>query len=141
MPEGAVIADTGWLVAYLLEEEPRHGWAVGQFEALPAPYLTCEAVLTETGFLVSRLPNGMARFLDLLESGALAVPFHLLPERAAVGALARKYADLPMSLADACLVRMAELHGGAAVCTLDHHFRIYRKNGRQKIPVIMPPDA
>ncbi len=50
----------------------------------------------------------------------------------------RKYKDLPMSLADASLVRLAERHSGSSVFTLDSHFRIYRKHGRQQIPVIMP---
>jgi uncharacterized protein len=136
-----VIADTGWLVAYLVEEDLQHEWAVQQFRELHVPYLTCEAVLTETSHLASKLHNGTVRFLNLLETGILTVPFQLMGEREAVDALARKYADLPMSLADACLVRMAELNDGAAVCTLDHHFRIYRKNGRQKVPVIMPPEA
>jgi predicted nucleic acid-binding protein len=139
VPEGQVIADTGLLVAFLAEAEARHDWAVDQFREFPVPLLTCESVLTETWFLISRQSDGIERFFDLLRTGLLDAPFDLVGERDAVGALARKYADLPMSLADACLVRMAELHEGAAVCTLDHHFRIYRKNGRQKIPLIMPP--
>ena len=62
----------------------------------------------------------------------------MLRERQALWKLIRKYEDLPMSLADACLVRLAELHPAARVFTLDSHFRVYRKNGRQQIPVIIP---
>ena len=50
----------------------------------------------------------------------------------------RKYADVPMSLADACLVRMAELNAHSSVLTLDRDFRVYRKHGRQVIPLAMP---
>lgn len=48
------------------------------------------------------------------------------------------YADVPMSLADACLVRMAELHAQSKVFTLDQDFRIYRKHSRHVIPVLIP---
>ena len=45
---------------------------------------------------------------------------------------------LPMSLADACLVRMAELHSGSTVLTVDSDFTVYRMHGRRVIPVILP---
>ena len=141
MVEGRVIIDTGPIVAFLVEEDGHHEWAVGQFKRLRAPMLTCEAVLTEAFFLVHRLRGGVEKFVELLESGVVEVGFELMGEREAVGKLMRKYADLPMSLADGCLVRMAELHAGAAVLTLDRHFRIYRKNGRQRIGVIMPGEG
>ena len=105
---------------------------------LPAPFITCEPVLTEAFFLLSRLPNGARYFFDLLGSGLLTVDFAVLNERESLQKLIQKYSDLPMSLADACIVRLAELHGNATVFTLDSHFRVYRKNGRQQIPLLMP---
>ncbi len=133
-----VIVDTGPLVAFLRREEAAHAWTAARFAELPAPFLTCEPVLAETFFLVARQPDGPRRFFELLDSGLLLVNFQVLEERRALGKLIHKYRDLPMSLADACLVRMAELTAGAAVFTLDSHFRIYRKHGRQPVPVIMP---
>lgn len=138
MSKSAVIADTGPLVALLAADEARHPWVVQQMEALPAPFITCEPVLAETFFLVSRLPDGARRFFDLLNSGLLTVDFNVIDEREPLRKLIQKYSDLPMSLADACLVRLAERHIGSTIFTLDSHFRIYRKNGRQQIPVIMP---
>ena len=138
MGNAGVLVDTGPLVAFLREAETDHKWAVEKFKELPAPFLTCEPVLAETFFLVSRQPDGPHRFFDLLGSGLLEIEFSVITEREALWKLIHKYKDLPMSLADACLVRLAEKHGGAAVFTLDAHFRIYRKNGRQHIPVIMP---
>lgn len=138
MSKSAILVDTGPLVALLTGTEASHPWAVERFHELPAPFLTCEPVLAETFFLVSRLPNGARRYFELLDSGLLTVEFSVLAERKALAKLIHKYADLPMSLADASLVRLAELHPGAAVFTLDSHFRVYRKNGRQQIPVIMP---
>ncbi len=52
----------------------------------------------------------------------------------------RRYANVPMSLADACLVRMSELAAGCVLFTLDGDFRIYRRHRRQKIPLVIPPD-
>lgn len=134
----SVIVDTGPLVAFLREAEASHAWAVAQFKELPAPFLTCEAVLAETFFLVSRHPGGVRRFFELLGLGLCVIDFSVLEEREALWKLIHKYEDLPMSLADACLVRLAETNPGASVFTLDTHFRVYRKNGRQQISVIMP---
>jgi uncharacterized protein len=133
-----VLLDTGPLVAFLRDSETSHDWAVAKFKELPSPYLTCEPVLTETFFLVSRHSGGARRFFDLLGSGLLEIDFSVLRERQALWKLIHKYEDLPMSLADACLVRLAELNPGASVFTLDTHFHAYRKNGRQQIPVVMP---
>jgi predicted nucleic acid-binding protein len=132
------LVDTGALVALLNRKEQHHIWAVEMSRTLPAPFLTCEPVLTEAYFLVSPLPGGPLRFFEFLHSGMLAADFSVIAEREALWKLIHKYEDLPMSLADACLVRLAEKHAGAAVLTLDAHFRIYRKHGRQQIPVIMP---
>jgi predicted nucleic acid-binding protein len=131
--------DTAPLVAFLREAEAHHEWAVRKFRELPAPFVTCEPVLTETFFLVtSRHPGGARKFFDLLGSGLLEVDFSVMREREALWKLIHKYEDLPMSLADACLVRLAERHPGSSIFTLDTHFRVYRKNSRQQIPVIMP---
>jgi predicted nucleic acid-binding protein len=134
----SILIDTGPLVAFLREVESSHAWAAAKFAELPAPFLTCEPVLAEVFFLVSRHAGGARRFFDLLSTDLLEVDFSVLAEREALRKLVHKYEDLPISLADACLVRMAELTPGASVFTLDSHFRIYRKNGRQSIPVIMP---
>jgi predicted nucleic acid-binding protein len=134
----AILVDTGPLVAFLREAEANHQWTAEKFAELPAPFLTCEPVLAETFFLVCRQPEGPRRFFELLDSGLLEVEFSVIGEREALWKLIRKYKDLPMSLADACMVRLAERHSHAAIFTLDAHFRVYRKNGRQQIPVIMP---
>ncbi len=133
-----ILVDTGPLVAFLRPNEASHAWVLATLEELPAPFATCEPVLAETFFLLSRLPDGPRRFFELLASGLLTVNFSVMEEREALQKLIHKYQDLPMSLADACLVRMAELSPGSTVFTLDQHFRVYRKNGRQTIPAIMP---
>lgn len=138
MTEGAVLVDTGPLVAFMVAEDRHHQWAAERFRELRAPLVTCEPVLTETFHLLARLRGGARRFFDLLATGLLSVEFDVLAERQALDRLTAKYADLPMSLADACLVRMVECRSHAAVFTVDGHFRIYRQHGRRAIPTIMP---
>lgn len=138
MPERAVILDAGPLVALLVANDEHHQWAAEQFRQLPAPLLTCEPVLTEAFHLVWRRPNGVESLLRVLQSGVLSIEFSLMDERESIGKLVRKYRNVPMSLADACLVRMAERITGAAIFTIDSHFQIYRKNDRQRISTIMP---
>jgi len=133
-----IIVDTGPLVALLVRTDDHHSWAVDRLRELHPPFLTCEPVLAEVAHLVRRVRHGLARFVDLLMSNLLRVEFDVMAERAAVGRLLRKYADRPMSLADACLVRLAELNDGASVLTIDGDFMVYRKHGRRVIPLIAP---
>ena len=134
----AVLVDTGPLVAYLSEDEAHHKWAVEQFSRFAAPLFTCEAVLTEAAHIVRRHGFDPSHVIDLVEAGTVAVRFDLEEEAGALKGLLRQYRDTPMDLADACLVRMAELHPSSRVLTLDSDFHIYRKHSREHIPVIMP---
>lgn len=139
MAEVQVIVDTGPLVAFLVKEESQHDWTKKQFQQLPAPFLTCEPVLTETFYLVRNVAQGPSKFFALVNSGLLRTEFSILREGVSVAKLIHKYADVPMSLTDACLVRLAELKAESLIFTLDGDFRIYRKHGRQPIPTVMPP--
>ena len=139
MADAPVIVDSGPLVAFLVGTDAFHPWVVEQLKRLAPPFLTCEPVLTETFYLVHRLRGGSRRFFELVDSGVLSVDFDLLAERKLLAKLVRKYEKLPMSLADACIVRMAETHPKSTVFTIDSHFRIYRKHGRQVIPTLLPP--
>jgi predicted nucleic acid-binding protein len=131
------VVDTGPLVAYFCADEARHDWAVRQFANLTPPLLTCEPVLTETCFLLARQRVSAWRLLDYL-GGALRIALDLGAEAAAVRDLMVRYSNIPMSLADACLVRLAEI-SRLPVCTLDSDFAIYRAGGRKRVALIMPP--
>jgi predicted nucleic acid-binding protein len=134
-----VLADTGPIVAFLNRRDRHHGWAVERFRSLRAPLLTCEAVLSESVFLLGGVPGGAERVMDLVGRGVLRVSFALAEESASVGGLLRRYRSLPMDLADACLVRMSELHADCLVLTIDSEFRnVYRRHGRQVIPTLLP---
>jgi predicted nucleic acid-binding protein len=125
-------------VAFLDRGEARHGWAREHFRELEPPLLVCEPVLTEVLFLLRRFPRAQDEVLRLVQVGLLQIAFSLREEIETVRGLLGKYADQPMSLADACLVRMAELHGEHSICTLDADFQVYRKHGRNPIPLIAP---
>ncbi len=84
--------------------------------------------------------NGEQDVLTMIASGVLQIDFSLSAEVESVMSLMKKYENVPMSLADACLVRMCELEKGSAIFTLDSDFRIYRKNRNAKIPLIIPDE-
>ena len=132
------IADAGIIAGYLNKKDQWHQWTIEQLKGLPIPFLTCEAVITEACFLMQSKPDGKDDVLRMLADGVLQIDFSLADEVTEVKALLRKYKDVPMSLADACLVRMSELMDNSVVFTTDGDFHIYRKNGKQKIDLIIP---
>ena len=133
------IADTGALVALLDRGDMHHGWAKECFKKLYPPVITCESVLAETVHLLGDLPASIEGLHRLHREGILRVEFDFEPQASAVWALLSKYRDLPMDFADACLVRMTELHPQCQVWTTDGDFRVYRRHGRQTIPLLSPP--
>lgn len=132
-----VLLDTGPLVAYLYRQEAHHGWALEQFTTLDLPFVTCEPVLTEACFLVARNGQSPTRVLDIFRRGAVRIGIEVRDELGPIRALIERYANVPMSLADACLVRLAETTQ-LPVCTLDVDFTIYRTRGRRPLDLIMP---
>jgi predicted nucleic acid-binding protein len=130
------IVDSGALVALLNPHEHHHQWARETFSRQAAPWLTCDAVLTETYFLLH--PAHEAALDRLLLEGVVRLGFNLAAELPQVLALRTKYASVPMSLADACLVRMSETLPDPVIVTTDTDFRIYRRHSRQVVPCLMP---
>ena len=93
--------------------------------------------MTEACFIAARNGVSPARVLDFVVNGVLTVGFSLQEEAELVRRLIERYANVPMSLADACLVRMAEMTG-LPICTLDADFTIYRAHGRRPLDLISP---
>ena len=135
-----VLMDTGPLVASLNRRDRFHLWAKARLGELEPPIFTCEPVLAEACFLLRDTPDGAAAVLKLVERGILQVVFQVSAHARSLATLMTKYANLPKSLADACLVRMTELDENSAVMTLDGDFLVYRRHGRQTIPALMPPE-
>lgn len=135
-----IIIDTGALIAFLLPKDKFHNWATSQLSQITAQVITCEAVIAEACFLAQRIHNGQETVLKLIRQGHITIPFTLTSEIEAIEKLMQRYDSVPMSLADACLVRMSETHDNSPILTLDSDFKIYRKHRNQNIPVIMPDD-
>ncbi len=134
----SAIVDTGPLVAFFDRAERHHRWVAERIEELEAPLLVCEPVLAEAMHLLMRYSAAQEALLGLVEHGALQIAFHVDDHIAELRSLHRKYRDRPMSLADACIVRMAEIHERHVVLTLDSDFLVYRKHGRVPIALICP---
>jgi predicted nucleic acid-binding protein len=132
-----VIVDTGVLVAILNKNDSYHGWAIQQFANIQPPLLTCEAIISEACFLLRRYQQSNL-LLQWLEKGVLSLPFSLQNEIQPLNILLKKYSDVPMSLADGCLVRLVEIYPQSQILTLDSDFKVYRKNGNQLISLIFP---
>ena len=132
------IVDTGPLVAFFDRSERHHLWAAQRIEELEAPLLVCEPVLTEVIYLLARFPMAGDTLFDLLQNGALQLAFRVEEHLGVLHRLIQKYRDTPMSLADACVVRMAEIHEEHSVLTLDSDFTVYRKHGRSPMTLIHP---
>jgi predicted nucleic acid-binding protein len=134
----SVIVDTGPIVALLDADDQQHAWVKAQFARLRPPLITCEAVLTESCFLIARGGGDASAVVQLAERGVLNVAQLFDTEAASVARLMRRYENVPMSLADACLVRLIELTSQSTLFTLDSDFEIYRQKGRRLIPLLAP---
>lgn len=135
---GVVIIDTGPLVSVLASGLEYHSWAVEQWKRISPPLLTCEPVLTEAAFLLKREGKDADPLFALLERGVIRIALSVHDEQADLRALMRRYRNRPMSLADACLVRLSEIHPDCHILTLDSDFLVYRRHGNRVIPVLMP---
>jgi len=136
--QSQVIVDTGVLIALIDRLDNHHNWVVNQLKQITPPLLTCEAVISETWFLLQRVRNGRETLIQLLTQKYVVVQFDFDAELATVISLLNRYQSVPVSLADAELVRMSELYANSLIFTLDSDFQIYRKNRDRQIPLIIP---
>lgn len=138
MAKTDAIIDAGPLVAYFNRRDEHHDWAREQMARLEVPLTSCEAVLSEAFHLLEPVGQGTAQLLEFLDRGAVTVSFSYAEHAGRVHALMRTYADQPMSLADACLVCMAEKRSTSRIVTTDTDFRVYRTAGDEPLDVVLP---
>ena len=130
------IADTGFLVAFSSSRDAHHEWAVSLAEQIAEPLFTCEAVLAETAFHL----RDVEQVLEMIADGLVALSFDCNDHLPQLAALAKRYKDRAPDLADLCLIRMSEVYPKHSVVTVDRDFRVYRRNKREIIPLISPPE-
>jgi predicted nucleic acid-binding protein len=134
-----VLIDAGPIVGYLIKSDVHHDWSVKQFIRF-ARFLTCEAVLAESCARLAYFGMDQGKVIDLLNTGALLIDFHVTQHADRVARLMKKYSDQPMDFADACLVVMTERFSDSMVVTLDaEDFSIYRRHERETVPFHAPP--
>ena len=133
-----IVVDTGPLVAYFNRRDRWHRWAADQMAALNPPLVTCEPVLTEACFLIQRAGGKPVDLIRKIAQRSLVIGIDLEEDASGIESLLQRYADTPMSLADACLVRLTERISDCRLFTLDSDFEHYRRNGRQVIPLLRP---
>jgi uncharacterized protein len=135
-----VFVDTGPIVALLDRRDTHHEWAKREIAHLREPLLTCEAVVSEVFFLLSGVRGGNATLIALLRDGLvrMAANFSYRDHAAEILDRLERYSSVPMSFADACLVRISEIERDCLVFTTDRDFLIYKRNRRQSIPLISP---
>lgn len=133
-----IILDTGPLIAFLDINDKHHLWAKENFDVLKPPFFSCEAVLAEACFLLNKIKASSQSIFELLHRNLIISSFSLQDEITSIKKLMLRYQNVPISLADACLVRMSEQYANSSVLTLDHDFQIYRRHGREVITTWMP---
>lgn len=133
-----VLLDTGPLVALLNGRDQHHEWARNAAARLDAPLFTCEAVLAEAHHLLAGLHDGSKKLNEFLGAGRVDLSFRYADHMSRVHGLIEKYATVPMSFADACLVTLSEALADPRVFTVDDDFIIYRRKRDRPINVLMP---
>jgi predicted nucleic acid-binding protein len=133
-----ILIDTGPLVALLNRRDKYNAWVSEVLDTIEPPVFTCDAVLSEACFLLQRVDGGADAILGLVAQGIVTSDFRVMTEVKALRTLMERFANVPMSLADACLVRLTELEADSVVVTLDRDFTVYRRNRRQVVPTISP---
>lgn len=134
----SIIIDTSPLVAFIDKSDNFHNWTIEAWKRISIPLLTCEAVISEACFLLKQTHGGQQAVMRLLKANVIKTRFELSEELNAVDQLMQRYQSVPMSFADACLVRMSEKWVNSAVFTLDSDFSIYRRDRNNLIPLIAP---
>ena len=137
MSPAGVLLDTGPLVALLSGNDVNHARARRMFAECAPPLRSCEAVVAEACFLMRKVhPRGPAEVVALGRRGVYDVALSIDEHWASLEALLQKYSDRPISLADACLIRCAEIHQEARILTFDDDFTVYRWARSRKFEVL-----
>ena len=130
------ILDAGPLIAALNARDAYHRWACETLQRLGPPFYSCPEAIAEAAAMTGQA----AAIVEMIQAQEIILAFSLSDQTAAVLSLLKQYRDREMDLADACIVRMTELMRDSRVVTLDRaDFAVYRRNGRELIPVIVPP--
>jgi predicted nucleic acid-binding protein len=133
----ASLLDTGVIVALLDRDERHHERCVETVSDLIGPLVTCEAAIAEACYLLRRTSGAPEAIIRNVASGVFQTPVRLADQANAVEKLLKKYRYVPMALADACLVDLADQMDTGQILTLDRDFEIYRWRSRRKFELLI----
>jgi uncharacterized protein len=137
MNRAGILLDTGPMVALLSKDDDYHTRAAQLFSECLPPFRCCEAVVAEACYLMRKIHSaGPAEVIALGRRGVYEISMSLDNHWTDVEALMRKYANRPISLADACLIRCAEVHHEARILTFDSDFGVYRWARNKKFQLL-----
>jgi predicted nucleic acid-binding protein len=132
-----ILVDAGPLVALVDADDQHHAKCVAALKGLREPLATVWPPLVEAMYLLSDVPRAQEALWEMVERGAVA----LLPldgsDIPRIRELMRKYANRPMDLADAAIVRVAEREHLRKIFTVDRRdFSVYRLHDRTRPTLI-----
>lgn len=133
----ATLLDTSVIVALLDRDERYHRQCVEAMSEVVGPLATCEAVITEACYLLRRIRGTTEVVIRNVAEGVFQMPVRLVDQAGAVEKLLKKYRDVPMDLADACLVDLADRIDSGQILTLDGDFYVYRWRARRKFRLLI----
>ena len=124
-------------MAFANTNDKHHQWAAQLAAGVTEPLLTCEAVIAETAFHL----ESAAVALAMINEGLVALAFDCREHLVQLARMADRFSDQKPDLTDLCLVRMSELFPKHSVITIDRKdFQVYRRNKREAIPLLCPPE-
>jgi uncharacterized protein len=138
-----IIADTGFLIGYLDKDDQYYQWAIETAQNHKLPLYTCEAVIAEAAYMLHQSlgAQGIVALMKMIENGSVRIDFSIMQHAERIATLTKRYENVPMDYADACLVVMAEQekYREHMILTVDDtDFRIYRRNGREALNIDTP---
>ncbi|MFN0172408.1 MAG: type II toxin-antitoxin system VapC family toxin [Bryobacteraceae bacterium] len=136
-----VLVDTGVIVALLDRAERYHAAAVTVLEGIDAPLVTCEAVIAESCYLLRRTSGAPEAVVENVAQGVFQIPISLSRAADSVVRLLRKYRDVNIDFADACLIQCASVIESGDILTLDSDFRVYRWGKNREFRMLIPLDV
>jgi uncharacterized protein len=131
-----VLVDAGPFVALIDRRDKHHARCVEALRAVTDPLFTVWPALVEAMYLLDGWQE-QAALWAMVEAGPIALAPLGEEDVPRLRTLMAKYRDLPMDLADACLVHVAERDGYRRILTVDHtDFEVYRLSGRERFTIL-----
>jgi predicted nucleic acid-binding protein len=136
----ALLVDTGPIVALMDRSAPQHKFVLEWLTSTSEPCVTCEAVIAESCHVLRGLQGAASDLLKDIARKQFEIPYRLADRSVEVSRLMKKYSDVPMDLADACMVDLANLLRTGRILTLDSDFRIYRWGRAKEFELLLDLD-